>query len=286
MERVYDGERVVAERDLPVVRIAAQRAHVRNAFGRDGRSALSLIDHARHWGWWRCHPHRQRPEPQGRRLGFLLGGDQRIRGRDGYKYDGGGDDAAANAATRAETSRAGRLHILEVQRLMRTSGMIFISAISGWATGGGTRSTCWSTCPSLHRATRASCRSMRTSALSTAMVRPCWRARWATSGRARFSSWPAVFGRRRRRWGVVSEAVAHAELEDKALEYVHIMSTKSPQALRMLRFAFNLADDGSSQQVFAGEATLVAYMTAEAQEGRDAFLEKRSPDWSSFPFYA
>ena len=71
-----------------------------------------------------------------------------------------------------------------------------------------------------------------------------------------------------------------------ALEWAHTVAGKSPQAIRMLKFAFNLADDGlAGQQVFAGEATRMAYMTAEAQEGRDAFLEHRSPDWSIFPYY-
>jgi len=87
------------------------------------------------------------------------------------------------------------------------------------------------------------------------------------------------------RWGVVNEAVPHAELEARALEHARIIATKSPQAIRMLKFAFNLADDGlAGQQVFAGEATRMAYMTDEAQEGRDAFLQRRDPDWTGFPY--
>jgi len=87
------------------------------------------------------------------------------------------------------------------------------------------------------------------------------------------------------RWGAVNEAVPHAELESRALEYAALIATKSPQAIRMLKFAFNLADDGlAGQQVFAGEATRLAYMTEEAQEGRDAFLERRDPDWTKFPY--
>jgi naphthoate synthase len=54
----------------------------------------------------------------------------------------------------------------------------------------------------------------------------------------------------------------------------------------MLKFAFNLVDDGlMGQQVFAGEATRLGYMTDEAVEGRDSFLQKRTPDWSAFPWY-
>jgi naphthoate synthase len=88
------------------------------------------------------------------------------------------------------------------------------------------------------------------------------------------------------RWGVINRAVPHAQLEDTALEWAAIIATKSPQAIRMLKFAFNLADDGlAGQQVFAGEATRMAYMTAEAQEGRDAFLEHRAPRWEDYPYY-
>ena len=84
--------------------------------------------------------------------------------------------------------------------------------------------------------------------------------------------------------GAVNEVVDHAELETVALQWAHEINGKSPQAIRMLKFAFNLLDDGLvGQQVFAGEATRLAYMTDEAVEGRDAFLEKRDPDWSSFP---
>ncbi len=88
------------------------------------------------------------------------------------------------------------------------------------------------------------------------------------------------------RWGVVNRAVPHAELEHTALDWARTIARKSPQAIRMLKFAFNLADDGlAGQQVFAGEATRMAYMTAEAQEGRDAFVERRQPDWSDYPYY-
>ena len=88
------------------------------------------------------------------------------------------------------------------------------------------------------------------------------------------------------RWGIVNEVADHERIEEVALEYARIIATKSPQAIRMLKFAFNLADDGlAGQQVFAGEATRLAYMTDEAVEGRDAFLERREPNWSGFPYY-
>ena len=78
----------------------------------------------------------------------------------------------------------------------------------------------------------------------------------------------------------------HAELEDFALSWAREINSKSPTAMRMLKFGFNMIDDGLvGQQLFAGEATRLAYGTEEAQEGRDAFLEKRDPDWSPFPYY-
>ena len=91
---------------------------------------------------------------------------------------------------------------------------------------------------------------------------------------------------RSQRMGAVNEVVDHEDLENAALEMAAAINGKSPTAQRMLKFAFNLTDDGlMGQQVFAGEATRLAYMTDEAVEGRDAFLEKRAPDWSDFPYY-
>jgi naphthoate synthase len=86
--------------------------------------------------------------------------------------------------------------------------------------------------------------------------------------------------------GAVNEVVEHADLENTGLDWAAAINGKSPQAQRMLKFAFNLPDDGLvGQQLFAGEATRLAYMTDEAVEGRDAFLEKRAPDWTPFPRY-
>ncbi len=86
--------------------------------------------------------------------------------------------------------------------------------------------------------------------------------------------------------GAANASVAHAELESVALEWAAEINGKSPTAQRMLKYAFNLLDDGLvGQQLFAGEATRLAYGTAEAREGRDAFLEKRRPDWSPFPWH-
>jgi naphthoate synthase len=88
------------------------------------------------------------------------------------------------------------------------------------------------------------------------------------------------------RMGAVNIVADHDSLEKVALEVAAEVNAKSPTAQRMLKFAFNLVDDGlMGQQLFAGEATRLAYMTDEAVEGRDAFLDKRRPDWSPFPHY-
>jgi naphthoate synthase len=88
------------------------------------------------------------------------------------------------------------------------------------------------------------------------------------------------------RMGAVNMVCEHSRIERVALQVANEVNGKSPTAQRMLKFAFNLVDDGlMGQQVFAGEATRLAYMTDEAVEGRDAFLEKRDPDWSRFPWY-
>ena len=86
--------------------------------------------------------------------------------------------------------------------------------------------------------------------------------------------------------GAVNEVVPHAELESTALQWAREILGKSPQAQRMLKYSFNLLDDGLvGQQLFAGETTRLAYMTDEAAEGKEAFLEKREPDWAPFPWY-
>ena len=83
--------------------------------------------------------------------------------------------------------------------------------------------------------------------------------------------------------GMVNGVVSHGELEDKAIEWAQLINEKSPTAIKMLKYGFNLPDDGLvGQQLFAGEATRLAYGTQEAQEGRVAFTEKRKPDFSQY----
>ena len=83
--------------------------------------------------------------------------------------------------------------------------------------------------------------------------------------------------------GMVNKVVTHSDIEKEALEWGRIIKTKSPTAMRMLKYGFNLPDDGLvGQQLFAGEATRLAYGTEEAKEGRNAFIEKRDKQFEQF----
>ncbi|MBE6480808.1 MAG: 1,4-dihydroxy-2-naphthoyl-CoA synthase [Actinomyces ruminicola] len=304
-ERDADGAWV---RDLPVVRVALDRPELRNAFRPHTVDELyRVLDHARMSGdVGAVILTGNGPSPKDGGWGFCSGGDQRVRGRDGYLYDKAGDDvehaspvseaaptdnhdaAVAAQRERLDAARAGRLHILEVQRLIRTMPKVVIAAVSGWAAGGGhsLNVVC-----DLSLASAEHARFKQTDAdvgsfdagYGSALL-----ARQVGDKRAReiFFLARTYDAATAERWGVVNEAVPHVELEERALEYARIVAGKSPQAIRMLKYAFNLADDGlAGQQVFAGEATRLAYMTDEAAEGRDAFLERRKPDWSPFPYY-
>ncbi len=215
---------------------------------------------------------------------FCSGGDQRIRSRSGYRYV---TDNAVETADGIDPAQAGRLHILEVQRLIRTMPKVVIAVVNGWAAGGG---------HSLHVvadlsiASRQHARFKQTDANVGSFdggYGSAYLAKQIGQKRAReifflareYSAQDAYD------WGAVNEVADHEDLEDLAIEYARIIATKSPQAIRMLKFSFNLTDDGlMGQQVFAGEATRLAYMTDEAVEGRDAFLERRDPDWTSYPY--
>ena len=281
VERDADGRWV---RDLPTVRIAFDRPEVRNAF-RPGTvdELYRALDHAR------MTPDvgtvlltGNGPSPKDGGHAFCSGGDQRIRGRDGYRY------AEGETAETIDPARAGRLHILEVQRLMRTSPKAIIAVVNGWAAGGG---------HSLHvvadltLASREHGKFKQTDATVgsfDAGYGSALLARQVGQKRAReiFFTAREYSAEEMVAMGAVNEAVDHERLEEVALEYAADINRQSPQALRMLKFAFNLPDDGmAGQQVFAGEATRMAYMTDEAVEGRDAFLQKRDPDWSAFPYH-
>ncbi|MGL5857057.1 MAG: 1,4-dihydroxy-2-naphthoyl-CoA synthase [Angustibacter sp.] len=270
------------------VRIAFDRPLVRNAFRPHTVDELyRALDHARRTPDVGCVLLTGNgPSPKDGGWAFCSGGDQRIRGRTGYQYASGETtDTVDDARTRAE---GGRLHILEVQRLIRTMPKVVIAVVPGWAAGGG---------HSLHVvcdltiASRQHARFKQTDADVGSFdggYGSAYLAKLVGQKRAReiFFLGRAYDAEQMHAMGAVNEVVNHTELESVALQWARQILGKSPTAQRMLKFAFNLADDGlAGQQVFAGEATRLAYMTDEAVEGRDAFLTKRDPDWSPFPWY-
>ncbi|WP_448655723.1 1,4-dihydroxy-2-naphthoyl-CoA synthase [Microbacterium lacticum] len=221
------------------------------------------------------------PSPKDGGWAFCSGGDQRIRGRDGYTY-------AADDATAPDAARAGRLHILEVQRLIRFMPKVVIAVIPGWAAGGGhsLHIVCdLSVASAEHgrfKQTDADVGSFDAGYGSAYMARQVGQ----KVAREVFFLAEEYSAQRAYEMGAVNRVVPHAELEHEALAMARTILGKSPTAIRMLKFAFNAIDDGMvGQQVFAGEATRLAYGTDEAVEGRDAFLEKRDPDWSPYPYH-
>ena len=220
---------------------------------------------------------------------FCSGGDQRIRGKDGYRYtteDSPGVPGETKDAI--DPARTGRLHILEVQRLIRTMPKVVIAVVPGWAAGGGHSLY---VVADLAIASREHARFKQTDSAVASFDGGFGSAYLARQIGQKFAREIFFLGEEYSaedayRMGAVNRSVPHAELEATALEWGRIIMTKSPTAQRMLKFSFNLVDDGlMGQQVFAGEATRLAYMTDEAAEGRDAFLEKRDPDWSGHPWY-
>ena len=267
--------------DQGTVRIAFNRPEVRNAFRPQTVDELyRALDHARQWpdvgvvlltG--------NGPSPKDGGWAFCSGGDQRIRGKDGYQYEAAGGQP--------DPARLGRLHILECQRLIRFMPKVVIAVVPGWAVGGG---------HSLHvvcdlsLASREHARFKQTDADVASFdggFGSAYLARQVGQKRAReiFFLGRSYDAQEAMAMGMVNAVVPHAELEEEALTWA-AECMKSPTAIRMLKFAFNLVDDGLvGQQLFAGEATRLAYATDEAREGRDAFLEKRPQDYSKFPWH-
>ena len=270
--------------DRGTVRIAFDRPEVRNAFRPQTVDELyGTLDHARMaTDVGTILLTGNGPSPKDGGWAFCSGGDQRIRGSDGYRY------AEGEGADSVDPARTGRLHILEVQRLIRFMGKVVIAVVPGWAAGGG---------HSLHvvcdltLASREHARFKQTDADVASFDGGFGSAYLARQVGQKFAREVFFLGReysakQAHAMGMVNEVVDHADLESVALEWAAAINAKSPTAQRMLKFAFNLVDDGLvGQQLFAGEATRLAYGTDEAAEGRDAFLEKRSPDWSDFPYH-
>ena len=221
------------------------------------------------------------PSPKDGGWAFCSGGDQRIRGRDGYKYS---DDETEVT----DPARAGRLHILEVQRLIRFMPKVVICVVPGWAAGGGhsLHAVCDLTIASAEHG-----RFKQTDADVGSFDAGYGSAYYAKQigqklAREVFFLAEEYSAQRAYEMGAVNRVVPHAELEREAIAMARTILGKSPTAIRMLKYAFNAADDGMvGLQLFAGETTRLAYGTDEAVEGRDAFLEKRDPDWSAFPYH-
>jgi naphthoate synthase len=266
------------------VRIAFDRPEVRNAF----RPAtvdelLRTLEHARVSADVGCVVLTGNgPSPKDGGWAFCSGGDQRIRGRQGYQY------AAGDTAESVDAGRLGRLHILECQRLIRFMPKIVLCVVPGWAAGGG---------HSLHVvsdltiASREHARFKQTDADVGSFDGGFGSAYLARQVGQKFAREIFFLGdtytaEDAHRMGMVNKVVDHADLEREALAWGARINAKSPTAQRMLKYSFNLIDDGLvGQQLFAGEATRLAYQTDEAVEGRDAFLEKRDPDWAPYPWH-
>ena len=270
--------------DQGTVRVAFDRPEVRNAFRpHTVDELLAVLEHARSSGDVGCVLLTGNgPSPRDGGWAFCSGGDQRIRGKAGYQY------AEGETASTVDKARLARLHILECQRLIRFMPKVVICVVPGWAAGGG---------HSLHVVadlTLASAEHARFKQTDADVASfdggfgSAYLARQVGQKRARevFFLGRTYTAQQAYEMGMVNAVVPHAELEATALQWAREVNGKSPTAQRMLKYAFNLVDDGLvGQQLFAGEATRLAYMTDEAAEGRDAFLGKREPDWSDYPHY-
>jgi naphthoate synthase len=270
--------------DVGAVRVAFDRPEVRNAFRPHTVDELyRALDHARQASDVGCVLLTGNgPSPRDGGWAFCSGGDQRIRGRDGYRYAEGETNETIDPA------RTGRLHIMEVHRLIRFMPKVVICLVPGWAAGGG---------HSLHvvcdltLASREHARFRQTDADVASFDGGFGSAYLARQVGQKFAREIFYLGDTysaddAHRMGMVNAVVEHDRLEEVGLDWARKVMGKSPTSIRMLKYAFNLIDDGLvGQQVFAAEATRLAYGTAEAEEGRDAFLERRDPDWSAHPWH-
>jgi naphthoate synthase len=267
---------------LGVVRVAFNRPEVRNAFRPKTVDELAAsLEHAKNnskvgvvllTG--------NGPSPKDGGWAFSSGGDQRVRGKDGYKY--------ADDDNKQDPAKSGRLHILEVQRLIRFMPKVVIALVPGWAAGGGhsLNVVCDLSIASIEHArfkqTDADVGSFDGGFGSAYLARQVGQ----KFAREIFFLGQEYSAERAVEMGVVNKAVAHKDLEKEGVAWATEIMSKSPTSIRMLKFAMNAIDDGLiGQQIFAGEATRLAYASDEAAEGRDAFLEKREPNWAPYPWH-
>jgi naphthoate synthase len=260
---------------MGVVRVGFSRPEVRNAFRPQTVDELyRALDHARaQTDVGVVLLTGNGPSAKDGGWAFCSGGDQRVRGDSGYEY---GD------------ASSGRLHILEVQRLIRFMPKVVIALVSGWAAGGGHS---LNVICDLSIASKEHARFKQTDADVGSFDAGYGSAYLAKQVGQKFAREIFFLGeeysaQRAYELGVVNRVVPHAELEREGLRVAETILGKSPTAIRMLKYAMNMVDDGLvGQQLFAGEATRLAYGTSEAKEGKDAFLEKRKPDWSAYPWH-
>jgi len=276
------------------VRIAIDRPEKRNAFRPETVDELSeALDHAKRLTDVGCVLLTGNgPSQKDGGWAFCAGGDQGIRGESGYEYSESRSDSndrvGSDATSEDAPENVGRLHILEVQRQIRHIPKPVVAVVPGWAVGGGhsLHVVCDLTIASEEHAkflqTDPDVGSFDGGFGSAYLARQIGQKK----AREVFFLGKTYSAEEAADMGMVNDVVPHEQLEDEAIDWARRMNEKSPTAMRMLKYAFNLDSDGMvGQQVFAGEATRLAYMTDEAQEGRDAFNEGREPDFDDVPWH-
>ena len=269
---VKDFQDITYRKHNGVARIAFNRPEVRNAFRPTTVFELyeALLDAREDDKIGVVLLTGEGPSPKDGGWAFCSGGDQRVRDKGGYR----GEDGIH------------RLNILEVQRLIRFMNKVVIAVVPGWAVGGGhsLHVVCDLTIASKEHAifkqTDADVASFDAGMGSAYLARQVGqkRAREIFFCGFNYSAQEAY------EMGMVNKVVPHEDLDRVAYEWSQEILWKSPTAIKMLKYAFNMIDDGLiGQQIFAGETTRLAYGTREAEEGRNAFLEKRRPNFNDIP---
>ncbi len=270
---VNEYEDITFKKSNGVARIAINRPEIRNAFRPKTLFELqdAFLDVREDSSIGVVLLTGEGPSPKDGKWAFCSGGDQNVRGKAGYKDDAG----------------TPRLNVLDLQRLIRFMGKVVICVVPGWAVGGGhsLHVVCDLTIASKEHAifkqTDADVASFDGGFGSALLARQVGQKK----AREIFFLGRDYSAQEAYDMGMVNAVVPHDELEETAYQWAQEILKKSPTAIRMIKYAFNLVDDGMvGQQVFSGEATRLAYMTDEAQEGRDAFLEKRKPNWDDYPW--